>query len=59
MSKSNWSRVRLFGGFIQITSSDLFRFHLRIGPLALYLESGQLYALSKKQRKREQPKVDH
>lgn len=50
------SRIRLLRGFIELTSSDLYRFHLRIGSFACYRETKKLYALVKEARARGQVK---
>lgn len=56
MGGSALSRSRLFGGFIELSRSDLYRFHLRIGSFAFYRETRQLYALVKEARARKQVK---
>jgi hypothetical protein len=53
---STLSRIRLFGGFVEWTKSDLYRFHLRIGSFAIYKETEKLYAVVKEARTRDQVK---
>lgn len=44
--------LRLFGGYVEVTSSDLYRFHLRIGPVGIHVESKKLYQSIRESRAR-------
>lgn len=53
MKEGTWSKTSFFGGLIEITKSDLYRFHLRMGSVAVYRETPKLYAIVKEARHRE------
>jgi hypothetical protein len=55
MRKDTYSRLRLFNGFITITSStapgELYRFHAQVGRLTFCVESKELYECTKENRR--------
>lgn len=55
MKEGKWRKLRLFDGYISITSSkapnELYRFHVQVGRLTFCVESKELYACTKKNRR--------
>lgn len=48
MKKGTWSRTSFFDGYIQITKSDLYGIHVKIGRWMLARETVEMYESTKR-----------